>query len=236
MALITFAHRGARAERPENTIPAFQRALELGARGLETDAWLSKDGEVVLVHDDRVRRGIRRVKVAEATAAELAELDVPRLADLYETCGTDFELSIDCKEEAAARPMIEVARAAGGGAPSRLWLCSPRRTILRSLRDDAPDVKLVHSPGLMPVPPAAMERYTADLAATGIDCVNLHHTEWSMGLVALAHRFELRAFAWDTQEVRTLRAVMRMHIDGVYCDRVDRMVGTVSEWAEDDAV
>jgi len=46
---ITFAHRGARADLPENTLAAFARALERGARGLETDAHLSADGEPVLV-------------------------------------------------------------------------------------------------------------------------------------------------------------------------------------------
>ena len=47
VAVITFAHRGARLEEPENTIPAFRRALEAGVRGIETDVWLSADGEVV---------------------------------------------------------------------------------------------------------------------------------------------------------------------------------------------
>ena len=51
---ITFAHRGARTEAPENTMPAFRRALELGARGLETDAWVSGEGEVVLAHARRI--------------------------------------------------------------------------------------------------------------------------------------------------------------------------------------
>jgi glycerophosphoryl diester phosphodiesterase len=57
-----------------------------------------------------------------------------------------------------------------------------------------------------------------------------HHTEWSAGLVSLFHRFEVRAFAWDTQEVRHLRAVLAMGIDAVYCDRPERMVAAVSEW------
>lgn len=232
MGVITFAHRGARADRPENTMPAFRYALDRGVRGLETDAWLSGDGEVVLVHDDRVRRGMRRLRVTESTAAELAEADVPRLADLYGECGTDFELSIDCKQREAARPMVDVARAAGAGVPGRLWLCSGSRRLLQELRADAPDVKLVFSPGRLPVPPTAAERHAADLAADGIDCLNLHHSEWTKGLVTLFHRFDLAAFAWDTQETRHILSVLRMGIDGIYCDRVDRMVATVSEWTE----
>ena len=42
--------------------------------------------------------------------------------------------------------------------------------------------------------------------------------------------FELRAFAWDTQETRHILAMLRHGIDGVYCDRVDRMVAAVGEW------
>jgi glycerophosphoryl diester phosphodiesterase len=231
MAVITFAHRGARAELPENTLPAFRRALERGARGLETDAWLAADGEVVLVHDERIRRGLRRIRVTEATTAALREVDVPRLADLYAEFGTEFELSIDCKQREAARPMVEVARGAGNGAPGRLWLCSASRRLLRDLRDEAPDVKLVYSPGRNPVAPSQMERFAADLAAEGVDCLNLHHSEWTKGLVTLMHRFGLAAFAWDTQETRHILGVLRMDIDGIYCDRVDRMVATVAEWS-----
>ena len=62
--------------------------------------------------------------------------------------------------------------------------------------------------------------------------MNMHHTEWTAGIVALFHRFEVRAFAWDTQEVRQLRAMLDMGIDAVYCDRLDRMVATVARMDE----
>lgn len=231
MTVITFAHRGARSELPENTLPAFRRALELGARGLESDAWLAGDGKVVLVHDEQIRRGLRRVRVTDTPSARLAELAVPRLDDLYRECGTAFELSVDCKERRAALPLIEVARGAGDGAPGRLWLCSPSLPFLTELRPQAPDVRLVHSPGRLHVAPAAAERYAADLATAGIDCLNLHHSEWTRGLVALFHRFGVRTFGWDAQETRHLLALLRHGIDGVYCDQVDRMVSTVGEWS-----
>ncbi len=230
MAVITFAHRGGRADLPENTLPAFRRALDLGARGLETDAWRSADGEVVLVHDERIRRGLRRVRVPDASAAELRALDVPRLADLYAECGSAFELSVDLKDREVVHPLIDVARAAGGGAPGRLWICTASQKLLAKLRDVAPDVKLVYSPGRNRVAPAAMERHAADLAAQGVDCLNLHHSEWTRGLVALVHRFGLKAFAWDAQETRYILAALRQGVDGIYCDRVDRMVATVGEW------
>jgi glycerophosphoryl diester phosphodiesterase len=228
---ITFAHRGARTEAPENTMPAFRRALELGARGLETDAWVSADGEVVLVHDRVARRGLRRRNVTKSSAADLAALGVPRLADLYAELGSAFELSIDVKDRAAAEPIVELARAAGDGAPGSLWLCHASVRFLAGLREAVPDVKLVHSRRRQHIQ-TPLERHAADLAAAGIDTMNLHHSEWSAGLVALFHRFDVHAFAWDVQEVRHLRSMLDLGVDAVYCDRVDRMVATVAEWTE----
>jgi glycerophosphoryl diester phosphodiesterase len=229
MAVITFAHRGARIEEPENTIPAFRRALAAGATGIETDVWQSADGEVVCAHDPVVGKTLRRRKIATTPAAALAEFGVPRMTDVYDQLGTEFECSVDVKTAAVAPALVEVARA--HGALSRLWVCSPHVELLRSLRDNR-EVKLVHSQrrGAIDTP---LERHAADLAAIGIDAMNLHHSEWTAGLVSLFHRFDIRAFAWDTQEVRHIRAVLKMGIDAVYCDRPDRMVATVSEFTSD---
>ena len=227
---ITFAHRGARLEEPENTIPAFERALAAGATGLETDVWLAADGEVVCSHDAVVRSGRRRRRISESTAAELAELSVPRLADVYEKLGAAFECSVDVKSPDAAAALVDVARKYG--ALERLWVCSPDLDVLRPLRTE-PAVKLVHSDRRRAIP-VPLERHASELGSMGIDAMNMHHSEWTAGLVSLFHRFDVRAFAWDTQEVRQLRAVLRMHVDAVYCDRPDRMVATVAEWTDDD--
>ena len=68
------------------------------------------------------------------------------------------------------------------------------------------------------------ERRAAVLAAEGIDAINMHHTDWSGGLVALFHRFDRVAFGWDMQHEHVLSAALRMGLDGVYSDWVDRMV------------
>jgi glycerophosphoryl diester phosphodiesterase len=73
---IVFGHRGASGEAPENTLPAFERALARGAAILETDVHLSKDGEVVIAHDPDVSRTTNGVgRIAELRVAELTELD-----------------------------------------------------------------------------------------------------------------------------------------------------------------
>jgi len=228
--VISFAHRGARLEEPENTIPAFARALDAGATGLETDVWLSADGEVVCAHDPVVRQGRRRRRIADSSAAELAELLVPRLADVYEQLGTAFECSVDVKSNDAAASLVGVARAYD--TLERLWVCSPDLEVLRPLRVE-PRVRLVHSTHKRAIG-VPLERHAFDLGELGIDAMNMHHTEWSAGLVSLFHRFDVRAFAWDTQEARQIRAVLRMGIDAVYCDRPERMVATVAAWEAED--
>ncbi|MFN8028612.1 MAG: glycerophosphodiester phosphodiesterase, partial [Acidimicrobiia bacterium] len=163
---ITFAHRGASADLPENTLRAFRRALELGARGLESDARCSSDGQVVLVHGATARRGLLRSrKVASTTAAELEALEVPRLVDLYDVLGTDFELSLDVYDPAAGERICDIADAVG--ATDRLWLCSSNRSLLERLGRRAPAARLVHSVRRrkLDVPP---ERHAALVAESGI--------------------------------------------------------------------
>ena len=228
---ITFAHRGGRADAPENTLEAFRRALEVGATGLESDARLSADGQVVLVHGALIRTGLRRSRVRDLPAARLAELGVPRLADVYAELGTDFELSLDLKEPDVAPELLAVARDAGG--LGRLWLCARELSDLEAARRADPDVRLVHSMGRRAYGDA-LERHTSSLAKAGIAALNLRQTEWSLGLVTLAHRFQLLAFAWDVQEYRRMRAVLEMGVDAIYSDHVERLVAAVGEWATED--
>jgi glycerophosphoryl diester phosphodiesterase len=72
------------------------------------------------------------------------------------------------------------------------------------------------------------ERRAADLAAAGIDAVNLRVREWTGGLVTLFHRFEVHAFAWDVQHRHELAQTLDMGIDAVYSDHVDRMSDAIS--------
>ena len=58
----------------------------------------------------------------------------------------------------------------------------------------------------------------------GIEAINMHHTDWSGGLVTLFHRFDRYALAWDVQHDHFLDQILRMGVDGVFSDWVDRMV------------
>lgn len=71
-----FAHRGSRINRPENTLIAFEEALRVGVDGIELDVQLTKDGEIVVIHDETVDRTTSgKGYVGDMTLAELKQLD-----------------------------------------------------------------------------------------------------------------------------------------------------------------
>ncbi len=219
---VAFAHRGARAQAPENTIAAFDLALELGATGLESDVWLTADGEAVLDHDGVVRRGLRRIPISEVARHDLPE-HIPTLDELYTRCGTDFELSLDVKDPRAFERTLEVARA--HDHETRLWLCTDYRTAAPWRELTA--ARLVDSTRIKTMTEGA-ERRAAELARLGIDAVNLPVKEWSGGLVALFHRFNRYCLGWNAQFEREISSLVSMGIDGVFSDHVDRMVATIA--------
>ena len=225
---IGFAHRGARAHAQENTLEAFRLALRLGAPGLESDVWLTNDGEAVLDHDGLVKgRWLGRQPIGQHQRATLPK-HIPTLADLYDECGTDFELSLDLKDDAAIDAVLRTARNAGGDAVGRLWVCHPSWQLLASFRERDADMKLVDSTRIRAIREGP-ERRAATLAEVGIDALNMHHTDWTGGLTTLLHRFDRLAFAWDLQHDYALRTMLRMGIDGIYSDYVDRMMDALQE-------
>jgi glycerophosphoryl diester phosphodiesterase len=220
---IGFAHRGARAHARENTIEAFELALRLGATGLESDVWLTRDGQAVLDHDGVVGRLVRRRPISDVDRDELPP-HIPTLAELYLACGTDFELSLDVKDDQAAAAIIETARDAG--AEARLWLCSGDWRTAASWRTLSTEAKLVDSTSVRRFKDGP-ERRAAELADAGIDAVNLHHSEWTGGLAALFHRFGRLGFGWDCQHERILDELLDAGVDAVYSDHVDRMMAAL---------
>jgi glycerophosphoryl diester phosphodiesterase len=216
---VGFAHRGARAHAPDNTLESFALALRLGAKGLESDVWITADGQAVLDHDGVAGSRLRRRRIAEMDRDELPG-HIPTLGDLYALCGPDIDISLDVKDPAAAAEVVAVARDAG--AEQRLWLCHPDLDTVASWRTMT-TARLVHSTRLAALD-VGPERHAADLARRSVDAVNLHHSEWTGGNIVLYHRFEVLAMGWDAQFERVLNGLLDAGIDAVFSDHVDRMV------------
>jgi glycerophosphoryl diester phosphodiesterase len=221
---IGFAHRGARALVPENTLEAFRLAKEMGATGLESDVWLTADGEAVLDHDGKVGGWLRRRSIATVPRRRLPS-HVPTLAELYEDGGTDLPVSLDVKDPAAFDAVLAAADEAG--AREGLWLCQTDPELLAGWRTRADGARLVLSTRTRYLP-GGPERAAALLSSTGIDAVNMHHSEWTGGMTTLFHRFELACLGWDAQLPRHLAELLDMGVDGVYSDHVDRMMEAIA--------
>jgi glycerophosphoryl diester phosphodiesterase len=120
--IINFAHRGASAVCPENTMAAFRKSLALGATGIETDVQMTKDGGLVLIHDEELSRttdGSGYVK--DKTLQEVLEVDagswfgaefkgekIPTLEDLLDLLqGRDTILNIELKNGIFLYPGME---------------------------------------------------------------------------------------------------------------------------------
>ncbi|MEZ5203889.1 MAG: glycerophosphodiester phosphodiesterase [Acidimicrobiales bacterium] len=227
-----FAHRGARAHARENTLEAFSLALRLGATALESDVWLTADGIPVLDHDGVVGGRLRRRPISEVERADLPP-HIPTVADLLSELGTGFDLSLDVKDPKAGPPTVAVAMAADPTMPARLWMCDQSHDRLVALREVSPHVRLVDSTRLRRIK-EGVERRAARLQELGIDALNMHHSDWSGGLTTLVHRFSVLAFGWDAQFDRNLDDLLRMGIDAVYSDHVDRMVDALARHATSD--
>ena len=207
---------------PENTLEAFRQALQLGATGLQSDVWLCADGEPVLHHEPVVRSGVRRRPLSELPRSRLPS-SIPSLAEVYDACGTGFELSLDVHDDAAAPVVIAVAHEAAADAPGRLWLCSSEWQRAASWRKRSSEAHVVDSTRLRRMAEGP-ERRAAALAAAGVDAVRLPEPDWTPGLTTLFHRFGRLAFASRAQHRRQLDALLAMGVDAVYSDQVDRMV------------
>lgn len=223
MAPYTFAHRGGSdGGWPENSLLAFRDALGRGCE-IETDARLSADGQVVLMHDAIRARGWRPMWPSRMSAARLARLGVPTLDELYRELGTDYQLSVDLKAPAAAGPAMAVARAAG--ALRRLWLVSDDVALLASIRREEPDVRLVHEArhddlASKGVP---VEQHLAHLAGLGVDAANTTAGRWTPSLVEHAAALGLAAFGSLLQQPAAMARAVELGLDGFYSDHLAAM-------------
>ena len=112
--ILAFAHRGGLSEAPENTLEAFQHAVDLGYAYLETDVHLTSDGVLVAFHDADLERtcGVSS-KINELTWNQLAEVrvdgthSIPRFIDLLDAFPA-ARFNVDCKSDEALQPLISL--------------------------------------------------------------------------------------------------------------------------------
>lgn len=235
---IPFAHRGGSAGLPENSMAAFQRAVGLGYRYLETDAHATADGVVVAFHDrtlDRVtdRTGaISRLPYTEVAKARIGGTEpIPRLEDVLGSF-PGARVNIDLKDAPVIGPLAATLHRTN--AWDRVCITSFSTRRLAQMRARLPlftdhDVCMALGPrGLMALraisyggPAAKLVR----LAATGVACAQVPYglgpvpfvTE---SFIAQAHRLGLQVHAWTVNDPAAMERLLDLGIDGIMTDEL----------------
>jgi glycerophosphoryl diester phosphodiesterase len=165
------AHRGCRARAPENTIPAFELALEQGADAIETDLRITRDRVIVCIHDDTIDRTtdghgrveemtwdeIRLLRAQGNNAQEYPEARVPSLTELLAVLGHRTYLALELKAPAftsRADCDLLLDTLADSGVVGRVMALSFSREALLCLRDAGASVPLGYIAALNPWPPS----------------------------------------------------------------------------------
>lgn len=234
-----YAHRGASLTHPENTMAAFQEAIRLGADGIETDVHLTKDGQLVLTHDEEVSRvsnGHGMVK--DLSYAALKELDVggfkgpafqgaamPLLEDLLDLAApTDLELNIEIKMGFVLYPGIEeklLALLTERAMLSRVFFSSFNHYSLVKLKSLAPEVRIA---------PLYMEGlYQPYAYAEGLKSYALHPEKILVNpyIVEEAHKRGLKVHPFTINDPDLARTLQAMGVDGIITDDPEKMIETI---------
>ena len=155
---VIYGHRGAKGELPENTLASFEQCLKQGVSRCELDLHLSRDGELMVIHDPTLKRTTgRRGKVAEHDAAELVTYDarmggpgavaacpIPRLEELFQQCAFEhWQLEVKSASKMRAAQMVKAIAelAARYQLADKVTVTSSSREVLRALQNHAPHLQ-----------------------------------------------------------------------------------------------
>lgn len=222
-----WAHRGASGYAPENTMEAFKLAIEMGADGIELDVQLTKDGKVVVIHDEtlqRVSNGYGYVK--DYTLEELKNLNFNKTYPEYENVSiptlrevlqllkdTDLKLNIELKTGVFFYQDIEqkvLELVDKYGMQDRVWYSSFNHYSVKKVKELQPDAKvgLLYSDGIYePVEYAV--RFGADAIHPCV--VNLQYPN----IMENCKNSNMRIHTWTVNTYHDMEQCVRMGVDAL---------------------
>ena len=225
-AFLKIAHRGYSSRYPENTLPAFEGAVAAGADMIELDVRLSRDGEIVVIHDatvDRTSNG--RGRVADLSLAELRRFNyangmsafgrvpIPTLAEVIDRVGAQVTLNVEIKGRRSESAGMEGALAAllrRKGAVGRVIVSAFDRRVLAAMKRADARVRT----GLLY--DRAWRRFREDVRRLGVESVHPRLSAIDAEALRWVRSVGVRVFPWvakDRGDVDRCRAAD--FIDGV---------------------
>jgi glycerophosphoryl diester phosphodiesterase len=239
---VAFAHRGGAEAAPENTLAAFEAAVGLGFRYLETDVHLTRDGALMAFHDPRLDRvtdrtgAIAELDVGEVEAADAGHryspdggrtfplrgrgVTVPRLATLLDRF-PDARINIDPKADACVRALVALIDARDAWDHVCFGAFSDAR--LRRIRALSGG-RACTSMGPRAVAVARIAGTAGVVSRQGADCIQVPVRQGPVPLVTVrwvraAHRAGLPVHVWTIDDARTMHALLDLGVDGLMTDR-----------------
>lgn len=234
MSTKIWAHRGASGYAPENSLEAFELAVKQGADGVELDVQLSRDGELVVIHDetvDRVSDG--RGEVRGFTLKELKQFrtgkhfpqyrdaGIPTLREVYQLLkDTGLTVNVELKTGIFFYPGIEekvLEETALMGMEERVWYSSFNHYTLRRIKELNPGAKtgMLYSDGIYRAADYAMELHVDALHPA------FYHLQYPE-LNEKRRKNHLKLHVWTVNEEEHLRAAYRWGVDAVITNYPDR--------------
>lgn len=218
---LNVAHRGASEEAPENTLPAFERAIALSADAIEADVRLTADGHAVVLHDatlDRTTNASGRLR--RISLEEVRRLDagggcrVPTVREVLELANGRVGVFLEIKDSAAVPATLEAISTAGMEQEVAIMAFSART--LQRARE--------LGPGLVRV---RLTRNRADtaLSLSGGEeaALGARHRVLDERVVARCHRRGRPVLAWTADDERDLQRLVDMGVDAIVTNRPDRL-------------
>ena len=239
---LVWAHRGASAYAPENTLPAFQKAVELGADGVELDVQLTADGELVVIHDEwleRVSNGKGWVK--DHTLAQLREYNynracpgfekaqIPTLREVYELLGpSGLTINVELKTGILPYPGLAekvVALTRELGMEDRVLYSSFNHYTCLELRRLEPEAYIGFLYSDVPIDMAA---YAASQGADALHPAVYHLQQADYMEEATAHGLDVNV--WTVNEPEHLHMACRLGLNAIITNYPDRALEIAGQY------
>jgi len=231
---LILGHRGAKGYAPENTFPSFQKALELGVDIIELDVHITRDGRLIVCHDDSLERttGLRKL-IGEVTWEEIRDLDagrwfgqqfsgtrIPLLEEVLEWAKSKIPLVVEIKRGFGEREDIveKVVQAVKScGMEEEVELISFDHRFVRKAKEIAPEI----AGGILYVG-ALVDPVRAAKDALA-DALHPHFAYVDKTLVEKAHEAGLAVSTWVVNEPETARLLASWGVDCIGSDYPDRV-------------
>ena len=233
MSPLVIAHRGASGELPENTLPAYELALAQGSDMIEIDLHTTRDGAIVITHDEDLESLGGRGEVADATLEEIRRLDagggavVPTLREVLDAFGGRIPFNLELKRGSRGEyPGMEAAaveEVAGRGLLEETLFSSFYDPVLARLRELSPEARLalLISPRF---PQGAVER----AQRVGAEALNPERPLADRDLVERAHGEGLAIYVFTVDEREEMGRLLDLGVDGLFTNYPGRMRALLS--------